>query len=167
MRPPGVVRAGRAVLIVAGALRRSTYADAVATYDRGMQAFHQRRFAEAQEILGSILTQYPEEKELHERIQMYLNVCARQAAPRETPPQTLEERLNAATLALNDGRPDDAIVILENIYRFIEEKGMPPMRAAVEATRDIGLAVTATTFAPRNRMRATLSACRSMSTEPM
>ena len=42
---------------------------------------------------------------------------------------------------------DDAIVVLENIYRFIEEKGMSPMRAAVEATREIGLAVTATTMA--------------------
>ena len=41
---------------------------------------------------------------------------------------------------------DDAIVVLENIFRFIEEKGMPPMRAAVEATREIGLAVMATTF---------------------
>lgn len=41
---------------------------------------------------------------------------------------------------------DDAIVVLENIYRFIEEKGMAPMRAAVEATREIGLAVMATTF---------------------
>ena len=41
---------------------------------------------------------------------------------------------------------DDAIVVLENIYRFREEKGLPPMRAAIEATRDIGLAVTATTF---------------------
>lgn len=41
---------------------------------------------------------------------------------------------------------DDAIVVLENIYRFIEEKKMPPMRAAVEATRDIGLAVMATTL---------------------
>jgi HAE1 family hydrophobic/amphiphilic exporter-1 len=30
---------------------------------------------------------------------------------------------------------DDAIVVLENIYRFIEEKGMPPMQAAIEATR--------------------------------
>ena len=30
---------------------------------------------------------------------------------------------------------DDAIVVLENIYRFIEEKGMPPMQAAVEATQ--------------------------------
>jgi HAE1 family hydrophobic/amphiphilic exporter-1 len=41
---------------------------------------------------------------------------------------------------------DDAIVVLENIYRFVEEKGRPPMQAAVEATREIGLAVLATTL---------------------
>ncbi len=41
---------------------------------------------------------------------------------------------------------DDAIVVLENIFRYIEEKGMSPMRAAVEATREIGLAVLATTL---------------------
>ena len=41
---------------------------------------------------------------------------------------------------------DDAIVVLENIFRFIEEKKMPPMLAAVHATRDIGLAVMATTL---------------------
>jgi HAE1 family hydrophobic/amphiphilic exporter-1 len=41
---------------------------------------------------------------------------------------------------------DDAIVVLENIYRFIEEKGRSPMEAAIEATREIGLAVLATTL---------------------
>ncbi|MGI8468060.1 MAG: efflux RND transporter permease subunit [Pyrinomonadaceae bacterium] len=41
---------------------------------------------------------------------------------------------------------DDAIVVLENIYRFIEEKGMPPFQAAIEGTREIGLAVLATTL---------------------
>ncbi|CEK16770.1 efflux RND transporter permease subunit [Chthonomonas calidirosea] len=41
---------------------------------------------------------------------------------------------------------DDAIVVLENIYRFIEEKGMRPFEAAIEATREIGLAVLATTL---------------------
>ncbi|MEQ1643126.1 MAG: efflux RND transporter permease subunit [Pyrinomonadaceae bacterium] len=41
---------------------------------------------------------------------------------------------------------DDAIVVLENIYRFVEEKGMHPMQAAVEGTREIGLAVLATTL---------------------
>src|SRR5918992_931876 len=41
---------------------------------------------------------------------------------------------------------DDAIVVLENIYRFVEEKGRPPAQAAIEATREIGLAVLATTL---------------------
>jgi HAE1 family hydrophobic/amphiphilic exporter-1 len=41
---------------------------------------------------------------------------------------------------------DDAIVVLENIYRFVEEKGRPPFEAAIEATREIGLAVMATTL---------------------
>lgn len=41
---------------------------------------------------------------------------------------------------------DDAIVVLENIYRYVEEKGMDPMVAAVEGTREIGLAVLATTL---------------------
>ena len=41
---------------------------------------------------------------------------------------------------------DDAIVVLENIVRFIEEKHYEPRRAAIEATKEITLAVVATTI---------------------
>ncbi len=41
---------------------------------------------------------------------------------------------------------DDAIVVLENIFRFIEEKRIDSKEAAREATKDIGLAVLATTL---------------------
>ena len=41
---------------------------------------------------------------------------------------------------------DDAVVVLENIYRHVEEKGLEPMRAASEGTREIALAVMATTL---------------------
>jgi len=41
---------------------------------------------------------------------------------------------------------DDAIVVLENIFRFVEEKKLGPFDAAREATREIGLAVLATTL---------------------
>src|SRR3984893_13893324 len=41
---------------------------------------------------------------------------------------------------------DDAIVVLENIFRFIEEKGVAPFQAAIEGTREIGMAVMATTL---------------------
>ncbi len=41
---------------------------------------------------------------------------------------------------------DDAIVVLENIFRFVDEKGHPPKQAAIAATKEIGLAVLATTL---------------------
>jgi len=41
---------------------------------------------------------------------------------------------------------DDAIVVLENIFRFVEEKKMHPFDAAREATKEIGTAVLATTL---------------------
>ena len=41
---------------------------------------------------------------------------------------------------------DDAIVVLENIVRYIEQKGYEPKRAAIEATKEIMLAVLATTL---------------------
>jgi HAE1 family hydrophobic/amphiphilic exporter-1 len=41
---------------------------------------------------------------------------------------------------------DDAIVVLENVFRYVEEKGMTPREAASQATEEIGLAVLATTL---------------------
>ena len=41
---------------------------------------------------------------------------------------------------------DDAIIVLENIYRHIEKEDEEPMKAAVTATREISLAVIATTL---------------------
>jgi hydrophobic/amphiphilic exporter-1 (mainly G- bacteria), HAE1 family len=41
---------------------------------------------------------------------------------------------------------DDAIVVLENIHRFIEEKGLTPIKASILATKEIALAVLATTL---------------------
>jgi hydrophobic/amphiphilic exporter-1 (mainly G- bacteria), HAE1 family len=40
---------------------------------------------------------------------------------------------------------DDAIVVLENIFRYMEEKGCTPYEAAIQGTREVALAVMATT----------------------
>jgi len=41
---------------------------------------------------------------------------------------------------------DDAIVVLENIFRYIEEKNCSPREAAIQGTREVTLAVMATTL---------------------
>ena len=52
--------------------------------------------------------QYPEEKELNDRVRLYLSLCERNlnSAPE---PETVEERLYAATLALNAGDKQTAM----------------------------------------------------------
>jgi len=41
---------------------------------------------------------------------------------------------------------DDAVIVIENIFRLLEDKRMPPKEAAIQGTREIGLAVLATTM---------------------
>ena len=55
--------------------------------------------------------------------------------------------LTLLALALSVGIViDDAIVVLENIYRYIEEKGCTAFEAAAAATKEIGLAVLSITL---------------------
>jgi outer membrane protein assembly factor BamD (BamD/ComL family) len=89
--------------------RRSTYVEAVALYEQGLERLQQHDYVGAADRLESVLRQFPEEKELHERVKLYLNVCRKQGAAGQAAPQTIEERLYASTLALNGGRYDEAI----------------------------------------------------------
>ena len=89
--------------------RRSTYFEAVALYERGLETLQRHEYRQAADVFESVLRQYPEERELHERVRLYLNICQRQATPRETSPKTVDERLYAATLAINGGQYDQAI----------------------------------------------------------
>jgi len=95
-----------------GPARRATYVEAVALYERGLEALQRHAYPQAIHLLESVLTQYPEERELHERVRLYLNICQRQAAQREAAPQTIDERLYAATLSINGGQYDQAIAHL-------------------------------------------------------
>ena len=89
---------------------RETYVEAVALYERGLRAVQARDYTRAVDLLRSVLSRYPEEKELHERVRLYLNVCEREIAPRPASlPSSTEERLYAATLALNAGEYHQAL----------------------------------------------------------
>jgi tetratricopeptide (TPR) repeat protein len=92
--------------------RRSTYADAVRLYERGLQALQAKRYRDAADILHRVIAEYPEEIELHERARLYIRVCERQLTPLDATPKTPEEQVYAATLALNAGALDRAVALL-------------------------------------------------------
>ena len=89
--------------------RRSTYVEAVALYEKGFAALQQHDYNSALACFERIISAFPDERELHERVRLYLNVCKRHATPPAAAPHGIQERLYASTLALNGGRYDEAI----------------------------------------------------------
>ncbi len=95
--------------------RRPTYPEAVARYESGLRLMQEHRFGEAIAELQALLTRYPEEKELAERVRVHLTVCDRHQRSAQPNPKSPEERLYAATLALNAGDIAGAIGHLEAV----------------------------------------------------
>jgi tetratricopeptide (TPR) repeat protein len=106
------------------------------------------------------MSRYPEEKELHERVRLYLNVCDRHMAPRGASPSTPDERVFAATLAVNAGQYDEALEHLRAASAASPEHDYALyMLASVLALRDevdqaVPLLLRAIELNPENRAMA-------------
>lgn len=83
--------------------RKPGFYEAVAIYERGVQALQRHDFKIAADFFRTVLERYPEERELLERARLYLRVCERETARQPPPPKTPAERVYAATVALNSG----------------------------------------------------------------
>lgn len=97
--------------------RQQVHLDAVVEYEQGVRALQRRDYVVAAGIFRSVLDGFPEEKELHERVRLYLNVCERATAPVDSTPQNADERVYAATLAMNTGAYREAVAHLQAAVR--------------------------------------------------
>ncbi len=94
---------------------RPGHSDAVMLFERAMAAFHDRDFPAAAadfQALGGRLS----EPELRERARVYLTVCERHML-QPASPETLQELLYAATVALNSGGFEEAERLLARVTR--------------------------------------------------
>jgi tetratricopeptide (TPR) repeat protein len=95
--------------------RKPGFYEAVAIYERGVQALQKHDFSGAAGYFRAVLEKYPEERELLERARLYLRVCERETSRQPTPaPKTPEERVYAATVALNSGDHAGALDYLQS-----------------------------------------------------
>lgn len=140
--------------------RKPTYHEAVAMYERGLQALQRRDFAASADALRTVIERYPDERELLERARLYLKVCERELEPKEPAPKTADEWVYAATVAQNSG--DDATA-LRHLQRALAEDARHDhahyMMAVASAQRhDTATALEhlrrAVSLNPENRSRA-------------
>lgn len=83
--------------------RKPGFYEAVAIYERGVQALQRHDYTGAAESFRTVIERYPEERELVERAQIFLRVCERETARLAPPPQSSDDHVYAATVALNSG----------------------------------------------------------------
>lgn len=109
--------ARRAESVATESPRQSDHLDALASYERGVRLLQQHEYDRAGALFQAILENHPEEKELHERVRLYLNVCLRATKPADSTPKDADERVYAATLAMNTGAYRQALSHLQAAVR--------------------------------------------------
>lgn len=129
-------------------------------YESGVRALQRHDYEGAAGYFRTIIDRYPEERELQERSQLYLRVCERETARRAPVPQTPQERVYAATVALNAG---DTAAALEHLRRALADAPdsdhahyimSVALVANGDGTRALGHLRQAITLNPENRALA-------------
>jgi tetratricopeptide (TPR) repeat protein len=83
--------------------RKPGFYEAVAIYERGVQALQRHDYVTGAELFRTVIDKYPEERELVERARVFVRVCERETARQAPPPETARDFVYAATVALNAG----------------------------------------------------------------
>jgi tetratricopeptide (TPR) repeat protein len=96
--------------------RKPGFYEAVAIYERGVQALQRHDYLGAADLFRTVIERYPEERELLERARLYLRVCERETARQAPPLQTSGDHVYAATVALNAG---DHAAALSHLQRAL------------------------------------------------
>jgi tetratricopeptide (TPR) repeat protein len=68
-----------------------------------MESMQRHEYADAATGFRTLLDRFPGERALLDRSRSYLEICERELRKRPASPRTIEERLTAATAALNNG----------------------------------------------------------------
>jgi tetratricopeptide (TPR) repeat protein len=101
-----------------------------------MTALQQHDYRVAAGHFESVITDYPSERALAERSRVYLSLCQREMDRRPAAPRTVEERLTAATAALNNREDDQAEQLVRSVLEASPDHELALyLLAAIEARR--------------------------------
>ena len=111
-------------------------AEAFAVFQAGMEALQAHRYADAARQFEALLQGFPAEGPLLDRTRVYLDLCRRELGRRSANLRTVEDRLTAATMALNQDDDDQAEALARSALEESPEQDLALyLLAAVNARR--------------------------------
>lgn len=110
-------------------------ADAVAAFEQGMADLQRHNYAAAKTIFQTLLDKFPSEGFLTDRSRVYLQLAERELQRRPASSGSVEERLTAATAALNNNDDAEAGRLAESAYRDQPSADLAVYLMAIVAAR--------------------------------
>ncbi len=138
-RLPGAAPTGQAPAAVASfPAPPGPSAEAVAVFEQAMEALQRHEYQAAAGRFKVLLSEHPSEGVLLDRARVYLGLAERELGRRPVEPRTLEERLTAATAALNNGDHDAAESLARGVLAEDPHQDLALyLLASVEARRGL------------------------------
>jgi tetratricopeptide (TPR) repeat protein len=108
----------------------------VHAFETAMEALQRHRYGDAAQRFRQLMTQFPAERGLLDRARVYADLAEREVRRLPAQPQTVEERLTAATAALNNDDDQRAESLARSVLAANPEQDLALyLLAAVEARR--------------------------------
>lgn len=110
-------------------------ADAITAFEKGMAALQRHDYKTASTTFQLILDQFPSEGFLTDRARVYIELAARELRRRPSGSGDVEERVTAATLALNNHNDDEAERLATDVLKEDASQDLAAYLLAVVAAR--------------------------------
>ena len=111
----------------------------VAAFQLAMEALHRKQYSAAAEKFRQLLAHFPSERALADRSRVYLELAEREMGRQEANPRTIEERVTAATAALNNDQDAEAERLVRSVLADDPRHDLALyLMAAIEARRGDG-----------------------------
>ena len=105
--------------------KKTEYEKALIAYNLAMKSFHNKDYGKAKEGLGSFAGDFPKEKELIDRVHIYLQICENRLNPPKDTEKTSEDYLRSGIFLMNQGLFAESLVSLE------KARGKKPKNAKI------------------------------------
>jgi tetratricopeptide (TPR) repeat protein len=110
-------------------------ADAITAFERGMSALQRKDYKTASTTFQLILDQFPAEGFLTDRARVYIELAARELRRQPAGSGNVEQRLTAATHALNNHNDEEAARLAADVLREDGSQDLAAYLLAVVAAR--------------------------------